>query len=904
MKHAGWLPRLAALAAVALMVDAARAGLDEVCYWEAPRMRVVKSFPAERSEEVRDALKRVRSEAEIALRRGPFSVMDKADVPPSGDKHDYLSFSRYWWPDPDSPDGLPYIRRDGRTNVALRARGDRDSIGMLFDSVQPLALAYYFFDDEKYAEHAALLIRTWFLDPQTRMNPHLNYGQAVPGRSEGRGVGVIDTRGFILLLDAVEVISASPSFTQDDRRALQEWFREYLAWLRESELAGEEAEAENNHGSWYAAQTARIAIFVDAPEIAREIVLDVRDRRIDTQFRGDGGQPEEEQRTKSLHYSFFNLSALSALARAGERLGVNVWEARGEDDGGMRQAFEYLLPYLTDQEAWPHEQLDRYQLDPHINAMLRMASIRYDDAAYYQVIERVPHRRESENYAALTFAARTKSDEDYRSARVQALEQSYEPPIPAALPDLDEFTVERVRALVPKMQPGKSAVIAADPRSPLLRELLRADRGRNLQRRQQRDEIQMIEVSAGVVRLEELVKQIADPALAERQDRVVTLRIPLLIAADAALVVDGRATSEVRLSTDRGAFVVNAGTLLVCDSEVTAWDEDPGRPTPFADEDAFRPYVTSYIRSRTYFANSIFRNLGYHATSSYGITLSSQPERNRGPASDDWPTGILVGNEFHGLYYGFYSFEARDTAIVDNRYVDCIRYGIDPHDRSTRLIIARNTVSGTVERHGIIGSREVSDSFIFENESRGNGGSGIMLDRNCTDNVVRGNRVFGNEQGIALYESPDNVLENNLIYQNAKSGIRVRNSRRVLLRDNTIVGNGDYGLELYSKRLDDFVERWSRGDYYRLGTSLRSVGDTISRNENGLLKSNRVDYLMLSDVATTDDGQLDDADFPAETATDPFACGGHLKKLTTAIRSALSSHDGVEIVATPDAEAD
>ncbi|HEX9076680.1 MAG TPA: hypothetical protein VF932_12920, partial [Anaerolineae bacterium] len=48
-------------------------------------------------------LKKLKQEAEQALLRGPFSVTDKTFIPPSGDRHDYVSLARYFWPDPNAP---------------------------------------------------------------------------------------------------------------------------------------------------------------------------------------------------------------------------------------------------------------------------------------------------------------------------------------------------------------------------------------------------------------------------------------------------------------------------------------------------------------------------------------------------------------------------------------------------------------------------------------------------------------------------------------------------------------------------------------------------------------------------------------------------------------------------------
>ena len=54
------------------------------------------------------------------------------------------------------------------------------------------------FDRSSYADHAVLLLNTFFVDERTRMNPHLNYAQLVRGSQNktkmGRGEGVISSR--------------------------------------------------------------------------------------------------------------------------------------------------------------------------------------------------------------------------------------------------------------------------------------------------------------------------------------------------------------------------------------------------------------------------------------------------------------------------------------------------------------------------------------------------------------------------------------------------------------------------------------------------------------------------------------------------------------------------------------
>src|ERR1700674_358528 len=93
-------------------------------------------------------------DAEKMMSLGPFSVVSKGATPPSGDKHDYMSQAPYFWPNPKSPNGLPYISRDGERNPEINQITDHHSLDQLESSVETLALAYYFKGDEVYAARA------------------------------------------------------------------------------------------------------------------------------------------------------------------------------------------------------------------------------------------------------------------------------------------------------------------------------------------------------------------------------------------------------------------------------------------------------------------------------------------------------------------------------------------------------------------------------------------------------------------------------------------------------------------------------------------------------------------------------------------------------------------------------
>jgi hypothetical protein len=298
------------------------------------------------------ALARLLDDARKALMEKPFSITEKTTLPPSGDKHDYLSLAPYAWPDPRKPDGRPYITRDGQINPERDSIPDHLYFSRIAALTETLGLAYYFTSDESFARCAALLLRTFFVAPATRMNPNLNFAQGVRGKEDGRSTGIIDTSTIARLIDGVGLLSDSPALAPEDRSGLQEWFGDYLTWLRESELGRRESQARNNHGTWYDVQVVALALATGQVDLARETLQFSHKRRIGRQIDPDGRQPEELQRTKSWHYSIFNLQAFVELANLGDRAGVDLWTYQTPDARSIRKAIDWLIPFGTGDKSW------------------------------------------------------------------------------------------------------------------------------------------------------------------------------------------------------------------------------------------------------------------------------------------------------------------------------------------------------------------------------------------------------------------------------------------------------------------------------------------------------------------------------------------------------------------------
>jgi hypothetical protein len=329
------------------------------------------------------------SQADAALQAGPFSVVDKTRLPASGNKHDYFSYGPYWWPDPGKPDGLPYIRRDGEVNPESRdAASDRMALQAMTEAVVTLALAFHFTGRPAYAERALLLLRAWFLDPATRMNPHLAYAQAIPGRVDGRGIGIIDTTRWVTLVDALCLLKDSPIRTEADQSGMRAWFTDFVGWLLDSAHGQDEARQRNNHGTWYDAQVTAYALYLGRRDLAQRIVKASRAKRIDTQLTPDGSQPYELARTRSFSYSVYNLLALMVLARLGESVDVDLWHYRAANGASIRQAIDFLAPYADPALAWPHPQITPPQPD-RLLALLSEAAYVYRDAGYLALIDKM-----------------------------------------------------------------------------------------------------------------------------------------------------------------------------------------------------------------------------------------------------------------------------------------------------------------------------------------------------------------------------------------------------------------------------------------------------------------------------------------------------------------------------------
>ena len=316
-----------------------------------------------------------------------YSVMDKKQTPPSGDKHDYMSTGPYWWPDPTKPDGLPYIKKDGLRNPTYYDISDSQEIDKMEDATLSLALAYYFTKDEKYANFTSKLLKAWFLNPETLQNPHLNFAQGIPGLNTGRGTGLIETRDLYRVLDAAILIQNTPNWSDEDHLALKKWFSDYLTWMLESPIGKDEAKAKNNHGTFYSEQIIAFALFVEKPEIALN-EIEIFKNRMESQLKPDGSQPLELARTKSWGYVNMNMFGYYLIAKLAENVNVSLWNHQITEGKNMKNALAFIVPYLKNEKVWEYEQIQKISYGETIK-ILKYASRKYNNPEYEEIAKKL-----------------------------------------------------------------------------------------------------------------------------------------------------------------------------------------------------------------------------------------------------------------------------------------------------------------------------------------------------------------------------------------------------------------------------------------------------------------------------------------------------------------------------------
>lgn len=290
--------------------------------------------------------------AEKALEEPIPHITDISSDRSEGGLHDYYSNGDYWWPDPDTPDGLPYIRRDGETNPD-NFNGHRTMLRHMRTNTVFLTAACELTGEERFGKQAVKILYEFFLDEKTKMNPHLEYAQAIPGVCSGRGIGVIDTLHLADVVFTAEKLWSMKMMKESIYKGLQKWFASYLGWMLTSVNGMEEMNTINNHSICFFVQAAAFALFTDNEKIV-DFCRKQYQNVLLKQMAEDGSFPEELGRTKPYSYSIFVMDNMVSLCQLLSKPDDNLWEYQLEEGKGIQKGLEFIVPYVLDKSSWPY----------------------------------------------------------------------------------------------------------------------------------------------------------------------------------------------------------------------------------------------------------------------------------------------------------------------------------------------------------------------------------------------------------------------------------------------------------------------------------------------------------------------------------------------------------------------
>jgi parallel beta-helix repeat protein len=331
-----------------------------------------------------------------------------------------------------------------------------------------------------------------------------------------------------------------------------------------------------------------------------------------------------------------------------------------------------------------------------------------------------------------------------------------------------------------------------------------------------------------------------NPALLQNQGGGAwLLKADLVVSQTARLEATNASISWLRLDSTPGAsfpaltsLIARGGQLLIQDIKVTSWAGN-AVDTNYFDG---RSFLLADLGGRMDIVRSEVSHLGWSAGEPSGISW-----RRRGTQSNPLTgaTGSIKNSDLHDNYFGQYSYEAYGLSVLTNQFHHNVLYGFDPHDFSQGFEVAYNKVYNN-GKHGIIFSRGCTLNNIHDNEVYGNAEHGIMLDRGSDVNQISNNLVYNNQDGIAIFQSEKNLIQNNTLRDNAR-GVRINAtfdaadefdglSIENTVLNNTIQNNLQYGIYLYERADKNIIQGNSITGNAGAGVYIKTGGNQIREN--------------------------------------------------------------------------
>ena len=335
----------------------------------------------------------------------------------------YVSLATYWWPNPETGNGLPYVRKDGRVNPeTMTDQSNLPQLIRMARRIEVFSAAYRFTGNEIYAKRAVEQLQIWFFDPKTSMLPHLEHAQLIRGVNSGRSYGVIDGWWLVRVADSIPLLKSSSAWSSETDRRLKAWFTHYINWLINSSFGQEEKARHNNHGTWYDVQIVTFARYLDWDQFVSSYLDSVTRDRVSEQILFSGKQRFEASRTRPEHYSIYNLYGLLKLARIARENGMDITEPDFLFSGNLQKAYQVLTHQIGHRNpAIFTKKFDETDTARIWYLLLIEAHLLFDEPATLKNLERFAarfpelHSRYMSAYPEIVFKMINQGEKNYAS---------------------------------------------------------------------------------------------------------------------------------------------------------------------------------------------------------------------------------------------------------------------------------------------------------------------------------------------------------------------------------------------------------------------------------------------------------------------------------------------------------
>lgn len=372
------------------------------CMWDYDWMMRIKKTCKKGNCSNIQTIEKLAVDSDETLTQELLRLAEKKNVPSDITLNDYVSFPPYWWPNSASPDGLPYVRRDAEINPAHNA--DCNQLQMMSERVRTLSLAWFFTGEKKYALQAVKQLNSWFIDPQTRMNPNLSFAQLIPGRSEGRETGIVEAQPLVQLIDAILLLEASPTMPKNDFEQIKIWYSEYFNWLINSIQGNDAAKYPNRIAVAYDFQTIAIAHFLGNAQFVTDKLAEIPSLRIDKMVDVGGKQPAELNRKESFSNSVANLENWFDMGEIGLQYNIDIFSYKSETGASLQQALEFLCGYVENRHQWQWQQTEDWNsAENRLGLLIRRAARYFKNPEYEIIWEQTFAERLSNHWNLLVF---------------------------------------------------------------------------------------------------------------------------------------------------------------------------------------------------------------------------------------------------------------------------------------------------------------------------------------------------------------------------------------------------------------------------------------------------------------------------------------------------------------------